>query len=197
MATTDVLRRRSRAARRAVLATLLLLLPLEVQTAAQGESLFLSPAQTGDARAVQNPPDRLVLRRRLVMIDRGQLTALPLAPSPAPRTLTLNLFHDAVFTGIVEHTEPTFSGGVALSGRLLGVEAGTFTLVANDALVAGTVRAPGSTYRVQPARGGWHNVAQLDLARLPPPGEPVQLAPDRPEYERPLPQDVLREESAR
>ena len=46
----------------------------------------------------------------------------------------MNLFDDAVFTGIVEHTAPTFSGGIALSGRLEGVEKGTFTLVANGAV---------------------------------------------------------------
>ena len=97
----------------------------------------------------------------------------------------MNLFDDAVFTGIVEHTERTFSGGVALSGRLRGIEEGTFTLVANGTVVAGTVRTLEGLYSIHPARGGWHRVAQIDTARPPRLGEPIRLRPDRFEVERP------------
>lgn len=196
--TEETPRRRPRAFRRAVLATVLLALPLAGPAAAQRESLFLPPAQTGDARALHNPPDRLALRSRLVAIDLGQLTGLPAVPSQdVPRTLTLNLFDDAVFTGSVEHAAPTFSGGVALSGSLVGIEEGTFTLVANGAVVAGMVRTLESTYRIHPAGGGWHSVAQIDLARLPPLSEPIRLRPDRPEFEREGARDVPRGRPAR
>ena len=87
--------------------------------------------------------------------------------------LTLNLFDDASFTGLVESVAPTFSGGYSLAGPLAGVEMGTMTLVVNGDVVAGTVRTPEATYRIRPAGGGLHAVSEVDLSRLPPLGEPI------------------------
>ena len=81
-----------------------------------------------------------ILASRLVGIDFGQIAQItnpPIDPKdsvtgtpPTPHTLVLNLFDDVVFTGIVEHVEPTASGH-ALWGRLDGMELGTMTLVVN------------------------------------------------------------------
>ena len=128
--------------------------------------------------------DAITLRRRLVAIDFGQLT--PRADADAVPTqspggagaapagvLTLNLFDDASFTGLVRSVAPTFSGGYSLSGPLPGVEMGTMTLVVNGDVVAGTVRTPEATYRIRPAGAGLHAVSEVDLSRLPPLGEPI------------------------
>ena len=113
--------------------------------------------------ATRSAPDTLTLRRRLVTIDLGQLAPATDAATGrgaagigiAPRgVLTLNLFEDAVFTGLVERTAPTFSGGRSLSGRLAGIEMGTMTLVVNGEVVAGTVRTPEATYRIRPGATG-------------------------------------------
>ena len=147
-----------------------------VRTAPQGPSggLFadaLLAAQTpgpGTAVAPGFPgsSDSPSLRRRLVSVDFGQLGA-------TATELTLNLFDDAVFTGLVEQREPTFSGGYALSGRLAGVELGTVTLVVNGGVVAGMVWTPEAIYRVFPAGGGWHAISQMDPAALLPLGDPL------------------------
>ena len=126
--------------------------------------------------------DSITLRRRLVAIDFGQLapTADTAAVVPGGAAaavpsgvLTLNLFDDASFTGLVQSVAPTFSGGYSLSGPLAGVEMGTMTLVVNGEVVAGTVRTPEATYRIRPAAGGLHVVSEVDLSRLPPLGEPI------------------------
>ena len=125
--------------------------------------------------------DSITLRRRLVTIDFGQLTpsqdaaaTVPGGTAAAPTgLLTLNLFDDASFTGLVQSVAPTFSGGYSLSGPLAGVEPGTMTLVVNGGMVAGTVRTPEATYRVRPGGAGLHAVSQVDPARLPPLGEPI------------------------
>ena len=131
-------------------------------------------------------PDTLTLRRRLVTIDLGQLAPAADAATLggaadtgiAPRgVLTLNLFEDAVFTGLVERTAPTISGGQSLSGRLAGIEMGTMTLVVNGEVVAGTVRTPEATYRIRPAGNGLHAVSQIDPSQLPPLGEPIPWRP--------------------
>ena len=128
--------------------------------------------------------DAITLRRRVVTIDFGMLThaheSTARQASP-PATLTLNLFDDVVFTGIVERTSPTFSGGYAVSGRIDGVELGSLTLVVNGVVVAGTVRTPLATYRIRSAGGGLHAISQVDLSKLPEGGEP--LKPPAPEAE--------------
>ncbi len=154
------------------------------EAAGQPGGLFREVAPAGvvagpDLSAVS---DSITLRRRLVAIDFGQLTpsadtaaAVPGAAAAAAPSgvLTLNLFDDASFTGLVESVAPTFSGGYSLSGPLAGVEMGTMTLVVNGEVVAGTVRTPEATYRIRPAGGGLHAVSEVDLSRLPPLGEPI------------------------
>ena len=99
-----------------------------------------SDADTEEAQAVglfsevggEPPPstDVETLASRLVDIDFGQLAQVIESPvgtkdpvtgeSPKAQSLVLNLFEDIVFTGIVEHVEPTASGH-ALWGSLAGL----------------------------------------------------------------------------
>ena len=149
--------------------------------------------------------DAATLRRRVVTMDLGRLQRARAAASVLPRslvrtkavsppgggrdaapasdaTLTLNLFRDVVFTGIVERTAPTFSGGYSISGRLVGKPPGTLTLVVNGETVAGTVRTLGGTYRIRPLGGGRYAVSEveeppLDCEVLKPEGEGGRLKP--------------------
>ncbi|MCY4506955.1 MAG: hypothetical protein OXG35_08350, partial [Acidobacteria bacterium] len=153
------------------------------ESAGQPAGLFRQVASAAAAIAPGFPtaPDAITLRRRLVAIDFGQLTPPADTAAASPRgaaatpsgVLTLNLFDDASFTGLVRSVAPTFSGGYSLSGPLAGVEMGTMTLVVNGEVVAGSVRAPEATYRIRPAGAGLHAVSQVDLSRLPPLGEPI------------------------
>ena len=139
---------------------------------AQGGGLFL-PAETPGA--ADPAPGVTVLRSRVVRIDFGALTAArrDVGRETTSPTLTLNLFDEVVFSGIVERTAPTFSGGYVLRGRLDGVALGTFTLVVNGEMVAGTVLTPQATYRIRSAGGSLHAIRQIDPATLPPEGEPL------------------------
>ena len=132
----------------------------------------------------ESPPSIGVdsLASRLVGIDYEQLaqvTTPPISPkdsatetSPTPQTLVLNLFDDVVFTGIVEHIEPT-SSGHALWGNLDGVELGTMTLVVNGSVVVGTVRTPVAVYTIRTVSDGTYVIRQIDESSLPPLGEPL------------------------
>ena len=131
------------------------------------------------------PLDDITLRRRVVTIDLGQLdhaqAAVAAPPGPPPHTralslrtdtqraapapgttLTLNLFDDTVVTGIVEWTEPTFSGGYAVSGRLVDEPLGTLTLVVNADRVVGTVRLPEETYRIRSVGDGLSTISEVE-----------------------------------
>jgi len=179
-----------------VSAAVLLAASLAGAEAEQQTDLFAAANSTpvdSANRVHQPPPDPLTMRQRLVTIDLVQLTRSGSARSPraggAPAAaltsgqlepggeLRLNLFEDTVFAGIVERTAPTFSGGKSLSGRLVGVEGGTLTLVVNGDVVAGTVRTPEATYRIRPAENGLHTVSQIDPSRLPQLGEPIPQQP--------------------
>ena len=156
-----------------------------VPTAPQAEDD--APTQSGGlfSQIEGDPPpstDVETLAGRLVGIDFGQLaqvtkpTISPKRPaaSKPQRTLVLNLFDDVVFTGIVEHVEPTASGH-ALWGRLDGVELGTMTLVVNGSVVVGTVRTPDAVYSIRTAGNGTYVIRQIDESTLPPLGEPLEV----------------------
>ena len=149
-----------------------------------------SPAAALFAAVEQPPPpagslDDEPLHSRLVRIDLAQLrraraaaaessdqygqtqdtsrrtTEQDAAPQPGT-TLTFNLFDDAVVTGIVERTAPTFSGGYVLSGRIVGEPLGTLTLVVNGETVAGTVRLLDGTYRIRSVGDGLYAVSEVE-----------------------------------
>ena len=177
---------------------------LDAGANAAARGLFLEAAAVPGASGNRRPqaPDSVALRSRLVTIDFAQLASSDVAvaaraggtSAEAPRSvrpaygelLRLNLFDDTAFTGVVERIEPTFSGGYAISGRLLGVEGGTMTLVVNGDVVAGTIRTLETTYRIRPAGNGLHTVSEVDLSRLPPLGEPILVEPEgrRPAVQR-------------
>ena len=137
------------------------------------------------------PPstDVETLAGRLVGIDFGQLDQVtdpsiepkdPASGKPTtPQTLVLNLFDDVVFTGIVEHVEPTASGH-AFWGSLKGVELGTMSLVVNGEIVVGTVRTPSEVYTIRTAGDGKYVIRQIDESSLPPLGEPLEVPPPSP-----------------
>ena len=148
---------------------------------AQAADLFTSV----DEPPPSGPLDDTTLRSRVVTIDLEQLDRAQAAMAepagqtkrtrdtstrtdkrstgPAPgTTLTLNLFDDTVVTGLVEWTEPTFSGGYAVSGRLVDEPLGTLTLVVNGETVAGTVRLLGETYRIRSVGDGQATISEVE-----------------------------------
>ena len=179
----------SRASERYIIAVIVIgltwLAPIEVE--AQRRGLF-SAVDRAAARLDSPTPsslDATAVRRRVVTIDLKQFrraqAAVAVLPRPpvrikavSPRsggrdtppvsdaTLTLNLFEDVVFTGIVERTAPTFSGGYSISGRLVGNSPGTLTLVVNGETVSGTVRALGGIYRIRSVGGGLYAVSEVE-----------------------------------
>ena len=146
---------------------------------AQSADLFTPVAEPPPS----GPRDDITLRSRVVTVDLGQLdraqAAVAEPPTPPTKgtpagadkrraapvpgtTLTLNLFDDTVLTGLVEWTEPTFSGGYAVSGRLVDDPLGTLTLVVNDERVVGTVRTLEGTYAIRSVGGGQATISEVE-----------------------------------
>ena len=129
-------------------------------------------------------PEVETLASRFAGIDFGQLApSLGSVSSPlsvdgvrrlAPRTVTLNLFEDATFTGRIEHVEPTASG-YAFWGGLDGVELGTMTMVVNGDIVAGVVRTPQKVYTITTTDTGSYVIRQIDESNLPPLAHPLEV----------------------
>ena len=181
------------------------LAPIEVEAQRRGLFSAVDRAATQLDSPTPSSLHPTVLRRRVVTIDLGRLQRARAAASVLPRprvhskavsprigkrdaapasdaTLTLNLFRDVVFTGIVERTAPTFSGGYSISGRLVGKPPGTLTLVVNGETVAGTVRTLAGTYRIRTVGGGRYAVSEveeppLDCEVLKPEAEGGRLKP--------------------
>lgn len=127
-----------------------------------------APGETADARWLGQ--DALAKRRRPVSVNFATLDGLRADAGKAPREsrrLTLNLFDDVVFTGIVERRAPTFSGGYSLTGSLAEDPMGSMALVVNGETVAGTVRTPTATYRIRAQGPGRYAVTEIDSSKLP------------------------------
>ena len=144
-----------------------------------GDGLFLTlvPNERGAAsRQAGSAADHATLRRRHVRVDIETLQRLS---DTGSTTLRLNLFDDVVLMGIIERRTPTFSGGFALSGRLVGVPEGSMTLVVNGSLVAGSVRLPDAIYGIRPDGAGQHAITQVDPSQHPQGCTVVKQSPDR------------------
>ena len=138
-----------------------------------------------DETPPSGPLDDITLRSRVVTIDLGQLDHAQAAvagppgqtthtrdtsprtdkssTTPTPgTTLIFNLFDDTVVTGIVEWTEPTFSGGYSISGRLVDDPLGTLTLVVNGERIVGTVQTLEGTYRIRSVGAGRSTVSEVE-----------------------------------
>ena len=185
-----------------LVAALLLVFAHSAQTTAEdkNESGGLFREAPGD------PPPAFgveTLAARLVGIDFGQLAQVlespaspeiavaetALTPYMRPQALTLNMFDDAVYTGLVKHVEPTASGH-AMWGGLEGVELGTMALVVNGDVVVGTVRTPEAVYTIRTVAEGKYVVRQIDESTLPPPAEPLEDHSHAPEESISRPQNV-------
>ena len=138
----------------------------------QERGLF-APLEAGPGSRVMTESvvsDELAKRLRVVAIDFSMLDNLSAAAPDEPRgtsRLAFNLFDDAVFTGVVERREPTYSGGHAFTGRIAEDPLGTMALVVNGETVVGTVRTSRGTYRIRSAGGGRYAVSELDRWKLP------------------------------
>ena len=106
----------------------------------------------GTEREVE--PGAGVLRERVAGIDLEVLEAVRAAVSAdAPAPLVLSLFSDVRLNGVITWTGPT-AAGYGLAGHLEEWELGSVTLVVNDGIVMGTVRAPGALYSIRTGRDG-------------------------------------------
>ncbi len=145
--------------------------------AAQSTGVFIAIDPPAATASVIPAPG--TLRERLVRIDFDRLRAAREGVAESAvgglPVLGLNLFDDARFTALLDHTGPT-SARYTQSGSLAGV-GGTVTLVVNGDVVAGSVRAPGGTYEIRSIGDGVHAVRQVDQAAFPHPRDDAVLPP--------------------
>ena len=112
------------------------------------------------------------LRHRRMRIDFGALEEVraALADGESP-TMGVNLFEDLRFEAIDLRTAPTATG-YSLAGSLRNIPHGTLTLVVNGEVVAGTVRTPLATFKIDSSRGPVH-IRQVDPSTLPKLADPL------------------------
>ena len=124
-----------------------------------GEGLFVAAGESP-----LRPSEPQVARARLVRVELGQL----LGPEgPADRgSVTFNLFPDATVSGSIEHVE-TSGDSVSWSGRLDGVELGTFTMVHTAGVFMVHVASPRGVYEATVVDGDLYRVVQIDQSRFP------------------------------
>ena len=132
----------------------------------QSEGLFaaVNTGSTGPASVASASIEEFTLRTRVVTVDLDTLARIhesAVRELEGSQTLVLNLFEDTSFTGTVERTAPTFSGGYSLSGGLVEEALGAMTLVVNGELVVGTVRTLDGNYRIRSVAGGLSTISEI------------------------------------
>jgi peptidyl-Asp metalloendopeptidase len=148
----------NRPARHAALLALaaLFLLPLALQTggkaSAQSGGLFSAAAAPVGAAPETSAT---VVRRRPVTVNFSQLTSA---------SVVLNLFDNVSLTATRDRLEPSPSGGTVWVGRISGNSSSSVTLVANGAVLTGTVSTLQTMYQITTASGPVHWVKEIRQA---------------------------------
>jgi len=125
-------------------------------------------------RLVQRPVAANVVRSRMVAIDMSQLVGGAIDEG---RPLSLNLFEDAVYDGIVERPVKVSVETTGWVGRLEGTEHGSFAMVVVDGVLAANVYTHDSgVFQIRLVEGDVYTVNQMDPTAYPPCGNgPEQL----------------------
>jgi hypothetical protein len=135
----------------------------------------------GRAPAPNVVPDSPVVRTRYVDVNFGLIDGTPRAAGSrggAGETLTLNLFPfesaqspGVTLTAIRDRVEPSSSGrGYIWIGHVQGLDPalGAVTLVVENGVMVGGIRALGGTYQVRSVGNGLHAIYQVDEYAYPP-----------------------------
>ncbi len=144
------------------------LAPASQPTLAQAEGLFVPVVYEPETQTT----DPTIIRTRYVQPQFLILTTAD--PSPGKEQITLNLFEDVSFTGVVEKRIANSSGSTTIMGRLDGVDLGTFLLVEKEGVLVGTVKAISAHYRINLVGNDIHVISELDETAFPPELNPVK-----------------------
>ncbi|HBD07764.1 MAG TPA: hypothetical protein DCZ69_05840 [Syntrophobacteraceae bacterium] len=125
----------------------------------------------GDAGDVnlstQGPVEAQVMRERFVTVNTGMLFdagGKQLSKASLPE-ITLNLFPDATFTGVVAGAFSD-SWGSFWNGRLKGVQGGYFYLTVVEGVMMAHVASPRGIYEVSLAEGDIYKSIQIDQTKF-------------------------------
>ena len=139
------------------------------------------PTVASAATPPESGPDDVFSARQRSRTVRIALDLLAAARAEvelgAATRLSLNLFDDEALSAIVERTAPTQSG-YSLSGRIEGVPFGTFALVVNGDVVAGSVHTPGARYSIRTVGKATYRVQRVDPASEPSLGDDTVQPPE-------------------
>jgi len=128
-----------------------------------GSSLFL------EAGVTTAPPTGMeIARARWVKIESTLLLDAQGKPLKLPPSteITLNLFPDTTYTGVIEQVQQE-GGGYAWVGHLKGVDNSTVLIVYTAGVFMGHFASPRGVYEVSNAGGDLYRVIQIDQSKLP------------------------------
>jgi hypothetical protein len=136
--------------------------------AAPPPSLFAPAKQAADGMPTP-PPDKTVIRSRLVNINLGLLSkssaAQPDKAATAPQ-ITLNLFDNKSLVADNIKIENTRQG-IIWTGKLQNDPLSQVIMVITGDIVAGNISSPAGTYQIRPVANGIHSIQEIDTSKYP------------------------------
>jgi len=151
--------------------TVVLIFSLLIGNLSVAQAQSDAPALFGDVGAmrpaVERPLSPEVARARYVNVNIGMLfsdTGKPLNKNLLPR-VTLNLFSDVTYTGIVTRVQKD-EWGISWTGRLQGKPNSYFYLVVTDNVFIAHVASPEGIYEVSWAGDDLYQAVQIDQSKF-------------------------------
>jgi len=114
-----------------------------------------------------------ILRARYVLPDMQAL--IHADRTPGIGILPLNMFNDAVYSGIIHNVDENLSGSTTWSGHLDGLAFSSFILVCKGDVLLGTVKLPDALYRIVYIQDGVHAIYEIDSSTFPLELEPIPV----------------------
>jgi hypothetical protein len=114
-------------------------------------------------------PDPLVVRSRWVTLNSELLNGLDAPPnsSASAKSVRLNLFPEATFTALPDRVDPN-PNGFTWFGHAQDVAQSKVTLVMNNGVLAGTIRASGHFFQIRLISGTTYAIQEINPKAFPP-----------------------------
>jgi peptidyl-Asp metalloendopeptidase len=145
--------------------------------AAETPGLFISLSDPGIALDKQ-ATDPIIFRSRFVMINLDMMNypdGTPQNETARANRIALNLFEDVALNAVLERWENRSTTSFNWIGHIEGVPRSQVTLVVEDGVMVGNIRAAGSYFQIRYVGAGLHMVQQVNESRFPPEGEPIPV----------------------
>jgi hypothetical protein len=125
-------------------------------------------------------PKPQIVRNRFVKVNLDRLLDAQGRPREmgANADLTLNLFPDVIYAGVIDRIDSNGPGSYSWTGHLKGIEFSEMTLVLSSDVFIAHIASPAGVYEVHTAGNDLYQVIKIDQTKFPREGNDISAPID-------------------